>query len=196
MTAFEYPNDATPLNPEETTGLKQRHITTRSELDRWEQENIQDAIAWLEKRRKHEDIITEHFICQLHKKMFGKVWAWAGTFRRTNKNIGVEWTNIPIELRKILDDVNFWITHHTYPSDEIAYRFHHRLVWIHLFPNGNGRHSRLIADILLTEILGLTEFSWGSTNLGEASTVRKQYIKALQAADRDDYSLLRVFVRS
>jgi Fic-DOC domain mobile mystery protein B len=196
MKQFEYPYVATLLDPEETAGLKQRHVRTRSELDRWEHENIQDAIAWLEKRRRQEEGMTEQFICQLHEKMFGRVWTWAGTFRRTNKNIGVEWTKIPVELRKLLDDLNYWISHHTYAPEEIAYRFHHRLVWIHLFTNGNGRHSRLIADILLTEVLGLIAFSWGSANLGEAGAVRKQYIQALQAADRDDYSLLQIFVRS
>jgi len=196
MQVFEYPDGATPLEPEEMEGVKLRHITTRSELDRWEQANIQEAFEWLARRRKKISIISEVFLCQLHEKMFGKVWKWAGTFRHTNKNIGVEWPYVPVELKTLLDDVNFWIANKTYPPEEIAYRFHHKLVWIHLFPNGNGRHSRMIADILLTEVFDLKAFSWGSGNLVEAGVSRKQYITALKAADEHDYSLLQAFVTS
>ena len=194
MKDFEYPDGATPLDPDEIDGLKLKHITTRGELDRWEQENIQDALAWLDRRRK-SDILNEEFICQLHEKMFGKVWKWAGEFRRTNKNIGVEWTAISVELRQLLDDVKYWIEKEVYPKNEIAYRLHHKLVWIHLFPNGNGRHSRMTADVL-TEAFGLEAFTWGSGNLTDASVTRKQYINALKAADHQDYSLLKAFVSS
>jgi Fic-DOC domain mobile mystery protein B len=196
MKNIEYPLGATPLDPGEMDGLKLRHITTRGELDRWEQENIQEAIAWLPRRRKKENILNETFLCQLHEKMFGKVWKWAGTFRRSNKNIGVEWPHISVELRMLMDNVNYWIANHTFSPQEIAYRFHHRLVWIHLFPNGNGRHSRMITDILLTEVFNIKPFSWGSSSLVEAGIVRKQYIDALRAADRHDYTLLQIFVTS
>ncbi|HTI12843.1 MAG TPA: mobile mystery protein B [Puia sp.] len=196
MQIIEYPDGATPLEPEEMEGLKLRHITMRSELDRWEQANIQEAFEWVARRRKTISIISETFLCQLHEKMFGKVWKWAGTFRHTNKNIGVEWPYISVELKMLLDDVNFWIDNKTYPPEEITYRFHHKLVWIHLFPNGNGRHSRMIADILLTKVFDLKAFSWGSGNLVEAGVTRKQYITALKAADRHDYSLLQAFVIS
>ena len=195
MNSFEYPPGATPLNPDELDGLKLRHITTRAELDRWEQENIQDALAWLSRRRK-TDILDETFILQLHDKMFSKVWRWAGSFRRSDKNIGVVWSRVPVELRQLLNDTKAWIDYEAYPPDEIALRFHHRLVWIHLFPNGNGRHARLITDVLLTELLNEKPFSWGSDDLSHASTVRKHYISALKAADAYDYTLLRDFVRS
>jgi Fic-DOC domain mobile mystery protein B len=191
---FEYPEGATPLEPEEIEGLKLKHITTHGELDRWEQENIQDAWGWLARRKKKEPILSENFICQLHEKMFGKVWTWAGKFRRTNKNIGVEWPYVPVELKMLTDDVNYWIENKTYSLEEIAYRFHHRLVWIHLFPNGNGRHSRMITDILLTEVFNLKAFSWGGENLTEAGEIRSRYIQALRAADASDYSLLKSFL--
>lgn len=195
MMQFDYPAGATPLDPEEADGLKLRHITTRGELDRWEQENIQDAIAWLDRRRKL-DVLTEDFICLLHQKMFGKVWKWAGAFRRSNKNIGVDRFMVGVELRQLLDDVRYWIEHNSFSSDEIAYRFHHKLVWIHLFPNGNGRHSRLITDTLLTKILGEEPFTWGGESLSNATQTRKQYISALRAADHNDYTELSAFVRS
>lgn len=195
MIDFIYPPGATPLTPEEQEGLKLKHITTRSELDRWEQENIQDALAWL-KRRKKIDILSEDFVLELHKRMFGKVWLWAGRFRRTDKNIGVSWLRIAIELRHLVDDAKAWVEFKTYTADEIAYRFHHRLVWIHLFPNGNGRHSRLMADIILTELFGIEAFTWGKDDLLRANEMRKQYIKALKTADQLDYSLLSEFVRS
>jgi Fic-DOC domain mobile mystery protein B len=195
MKQLNYPPGATLLDPEEIDGLKLRHISTRAELDRWEQENIQEAIGWLQRRRK-SDILTEGFLCQLHEQMFGKVWKWAGDFRRTNKNIGVEWPYIPINLRQLIGDVRVWIDQSTYSQDEIAYRLHHKLVWIHLFPNGNGRHARLITDILLEEVLKKEAFTWGNGNLTDASKTRKQYIGALKAADGYDYSQLSVFVRS
>jgi Fic-DOC domain mobile mystery protein B len=195
ISDINYPPGATPLTPEELEGLKLKHITTRGELDRWEQDNIQDALAWLQKRRKGE-ILSEKFICQLHEKMFNRVWNWAGNFRRSDKNIGVQWPYIPVELRQLLNDTKVWIEYNTYSPDEIAYRFHHRLVWIHLFPNGNGRHSRLMTEILLMEALHQEPFTWGSHDLSQASDVRKNYISALKAADAYDYNLLKEFVRS
>ncbi|QMW01708.1 mobile mystery protein B [Spirosoma foliorum] len=195
MSTFDYPPGATPLNLEELDGLKLKHIRTRAELDRWEQENIQEALAWLSRRRK-ADILDEKFIFQLHDKMFNKVWQWAGSCRRSDKNIGVTWSRVPVELRQLLDDTKTWIEYSAYSPDEIALRFHHRLVWIHLFPNGNGRHARLITDVLLTELLNQEAFTWGSSDLSNSGTVRKQYITALKAADAYDYNLLQRFVRS
>lgn len=194
MKIINYPPGATPLSPEELDGIKLKHISTRSELDRWEHENIQDALLWLTKRRKGE-VLSEEFICRLHEKMFSKVWKWAGHFRRTEKNIGVPWVKIPVELRKLLDDTKTWIEFESYGPDEIAYRFHHRLVWIHLFPNGNGRHSRLMADIILTELLKQPPFSWGGEDLAHTSQIRAKYIQALREADDYNYSLLEEFVR-
>jgi Fic-DOC domain mobile mystery protein B len=195
MTQFEYLPGATPLDPEEIDGLKLRHITTRNELDRWEQENIQEAIGWLARKRK-TDILTEEFICILHTKMFGKVWKWAGSLRRTDKNIGVSYLQVRIELRQLLDNTKYWIEKGTLSPDEIAYRFHHKLVWIHLFPNGNGRHSRMMADLILEEIFGKKPFTWGKESLTSASTTRRHYIASLRSADNEDYSALADFVRS
>ncbi len=195
MITFEYPEGATPLDPNEIDGLKLRHITTRGELDRWEQENIQKALSWLESRRR-SDILNEGFICQLHEKMFGKVWKWAGQFRRSEKNIGVTWTKIPVELRTLLSDVKYWVENKIYSADEIAYRFHHKLVLIHLFPNGNGRHSRMMADILLSEILKEESFTWGQNSPYDAKQLRRHYIEALKQADTNNYTLLGKFVRT
>ena len=192
---FNYPEGATPLDPHEIDGLLLTHITTRSELDRWEQDNINEALAWLEQRNP-KDILNESFMKQLHKRMFGNVWKWAGDFRRTEKNLGVPWHQISVELKKLCDDVQYWIENKTFSEDEIAARFHHRLVFIHLFPNGNGRHARLIADILLENILAKPPFTWGSGNLAAAGLDRKKYIESLVAADREDYRLLMDFVRS
>jgi Fic-DOC domain mobile mystery protein B len=192
---FEYPPGATPLNPDEIKGLIPTHITTRSELDRWEQDNINEAISWVE-NHKPRDILKESFIKQLHKKMFCNVWKWAGTFRQSEKNIGVAWYNISIELKQLCDDVKYWIENKTFLEDEIAARFHHRLVSIHLFANGNGRHARLMADILLETIFHKRPFTWGSDDLIKASEDRKRYIESLVTADRGDYAALLEFVRS
>ncbi len=195
MTLFEYPIGATPLDPNEANGLKLSHITTQAELNRWEQENIGEALVWIGKRRR-TDILTMEFLKALHLRMYGKVWRWAGEFRTTEKNIGVNYKTILLRTAELLDTVRFWIDHKTFPPDEIAYRFHHQLVLIHVFPNGNGRHSRLMADLLLEETLGVKRFSWGSTDLIAQSDIRSRYIAALKKADSHDYTDLANFVRS
>jgi Fic-DOC domain mobile mystery protein B len=133
---------------------------------------------------------------QLHKKMFGNVWRWAGKFRQSDKNIGVPWFKISIDVKTLCDDVHYWIANKIFAEDEIAARFHHRLVAIHLFPNGNGRHARLIADILLEDILKKPPFTWGTVNLAKSGDDRKNYIESLIAADRGDYEPLLKFARA
>jgi len=195
MIHFEYPEGATPIDLDDAQGLLLPHIRTRNELDRWEEENIleaEDAVF----RRKQKNILTEKYACTLHKKMFGDVWHWAGKFRRSQKNIGIEWIGVPTALRQLFDEVNGWLEFDSFPPDEIAARFHHRLVAIHAFPNGNGRHARLMADILLVHMLGQERFSWGQHNLTNAGDCRRSYIDALRAADLHDYQPLLTFVRS
>ncbi len=192
---FDYPKGATPLDPNEIEGLLPTHITTRAELDRWELDNINEALAWVEKR-KPKDIFNEAFMKRLHQQMFGNVWRWAGTFRKTEKNIGVPFYKISIELRKLFDDAQYWIENETFPEDEIATRFHHRLVFIHLFPNGNGRHARLVADIILEHLFNKLPFTWGRANLAISGSDRERYIESLVAADRGDYEPLMDFARS
>src|SRR5579863_8726039 len=127
--------------------------------------------------------------------MLGEVWKWAGKFRTSERNLGIPFYEIPMALRQLLDDTQAWIGYETYPSDEIAVRFHHRLVQIHAFPNGNGRHARLMADLLVMSF-GRERFSWGSANLQSAGTVRQIYIAALRAADNYDIGPLLAFARS
>lgn len=195
MIELDYPEGATPINADEIEGLLLTHITTRAELDRWEQDNINEALTWIEER-KPKDVLNESFMKLLHSKMFCNVWKWAGTFRQSEKSIGVSWYRISIELRKLCDDIKYWIENKTFSEDEIAARFHHRLVSIHLFPNSNGRHARLIADVLLENILSRPPFTWGNANLVKSSDDRKRYIESLIAADGGEYKHLLEFVRS
>jgi Fic-DOC domain mobile mystery protein B len=190
---FDYASGATPLDPDELTSLVPGHITTQSELNEWEQLNIMQGEAWASRQRM--EILDEAFVCQLHRQMFAETWRWAGEFRKSDKNIGVDWLKIRVELRNLLEDTKYQIDHAAYAPDEIAGRFHHRLVAIHLFSNGNGRHARLLADLLLKR-LGRPRFTWGSRSLVDAGETRQRYIAALQAADGRDYSLLMAFVRS
>jgi Fic-DOC domain mobile mystery protein B len=192
---FEYPEGATPLDLDEAQGLLLPHISTRGELDRWEQENISEAEDSVFRRRQ-KDVLTEKYARALHKKMFGNVWRWAGSLRRSQKNIGIEWVQIPVALRQLFDEVDGWLGYEVYSPDEIAARFHHRLVAIHAFPNGNGRHARLMTDVLLMHLLGQERFSWGQENLTNAGDCRRHYIAALQAADQHNYDPLLAFVRS
>lgn len=190
------PAGATPLDPDEKHGLRPRHITTRGELDELEQDNIQQALRWLSSRRRF-DVLTEASLRRLHKQMFGDVWKWAGEFRRTEKNIGVDPREIPSELRKLLDDARYWATNGTYAPLDAAARFHHRLVQIHLFPNGNGRHARIAADLYLEEYFDHTPINWeGNANLAIDGSRRNAYLQALRAADRRDLEPLLKFVEA
>lgn len=184
---------STPLTEEEREGLKLSYVTTRGDLNAAEQQNILKAETLAFKR--NNKVLERDHLNDLHKRMFGDVWTWSGTYRATEKNIGIDPIRIQIDLQELLDDVGFWIEHQTYPPDEIAARFHHRLVYIHPYPNGNGRHARLAADILLKE-LGQPRFTWGRENLRDAGEARKRYIDALRAADGHDYGPLMEFVRS
>ncbi len=195
MPDFDYTEGATPIDPDESEGLLLTHITTRGELDRWEQDNIVEALIWLD-RTTPADILNEQFIRELHRRMFTNVWKWAGHFRRTDKNIGGPWHQISTDLKNLCDDVRSWIEQNEYPPDETAIRFHHRLVWIHPFSNGNGRHARLMTDLLLENILDCSRFTWGSEDLSRAGDARQRYIAALHAADKYDYEPLRRFVRT
>jgi Fic-DOC domain mobile mystery protein B len=190
---FREPDTATPLTPEERRELIPTHIAYRNDLNEAEQENIARAQDWALARRR--DLLSEKFIKDLHRHMLRDVWRWAGKFRTSARNLGIAYYEIPIALRQLLDDTKAWIEHKAYPPDEIAVRFHHRLVQIHAFPNGNGRHARLMADLLVLS-LGGKRFSWGSASLHKAGDVRQRYITALQAADHDDVGPLLAFARS
>jgi Fic-DOC domain mobile mystery protein B len=193
MQISDYPEGATPLDPDEILGLKLKHITTRGELDHLEQANIQSGTQWMLRSRR-TDVLTENYICDLHKKLFGEIWNWAGKFRRTGKNIGVEPLYIGVELKNLLDDMQYWINHHTYPHLEAAVRFHHRLVRIHPFPNGNGRHARIMADAILVKLYKEKPVDWAAGH--DAASMEKRrnvYIQALRAADQGDYAPLLAF---
>ena len=165
------------------------------ELDALEFENIARAAAWMQ-AVKADKILNTDFICLLHKKMFCDVWKWAGKYRKTEKNIGIRYIDVPVEVHKLCDDADGWIEFDVYPPDEFAARFHHRLVLIHLFSNGTGRHARLMADLILEKIFNKKPFSWGKINLARTGDVRTIYINALKKADDHDYEPLLKFVRS
>jgi len=190
-------NGRTPLEEEEKEGLLLKSISTRGELDEFEQLNIEKAVAWsLGRKFTRETILTEDFVKDLHRRMYSEVWKWAGEFRTTNKNIGADKHEIGIELKKLLDDVSFWIENTSFPADEIAIRFSHRIVSIHCFSNGNGRHSRLIADIIVSRVLDRSVFSWGSANLTSRGDARAAYLAAIHEADQGNITPLIAFARS
>ena len=195
MIEIKYPEGATPIDPDEAEGLLLTHIATQGELNRWEQDNIIEALAWIDKT-KPTNVLNEQFIKQLHKRMFSNVWKWAGKFRQSDKNIGMPWHQVPIYLKNMCEDVPVWIKTQKESSEEMAVRFHHRLVWIHPFPNGNGRHARLMADIFLENVLHGSPFTWGKRDLSNPSEHRAKYINALQEADKGSYTLLLEFAKS
>ncbi len=191
---FDCPHGATPLEPDELEGLRFKHVTTRVELDQLEQTNMLEGMQW-SKKQKNLDLLTQGFVCELHKRLFGKVWKWAGCFRQTEKNIGVDPLQIAIQLKQLLNDAEYWIKNNTYPAKELAARFHHKLVLIHPFVNGNGRHSRIMADAILTKLLHEPAIDWAGGYRLEAMNERRiQYIRALRKADGYDFDPLLEFV--
>ena len=194
---IKYIDGQTPLNEEEKDGLRILSITTREELDEFEQLNIEKAIQWtFGKKIKTEQLFSEKFIKELHKRMYGDVWKWAGTFRTSEKNLGIKKYLIAIELKQLLDDAIFWKENSVYNPEELAIRFKHRLVSIHCFANGNGRHSRLMADLIMEKLYSNNFFSWGSTNLVKATETRSNYIQAVRKADNNDIEPLILFAKS
>jgi Fic-DOC domain mobile mystery protein B len=191
---FHEDDDAnTPLDAEEMQQLIPSYITLRRELNEAEQVNIAYASKWLSSRRS--DPLDEAFLRELHRRMFGQVWRWAGQYRKTARNIGVDANRVRMDTAQALDDARFWVANATYAPDEIAVRFSHRLVAIHPFPNGNGRLSRMAGDLLAVQ-LGRPQFSWGSHSLTDANVTRAAYIAALRAADAHDLGPLILFARS
>ena len=192
-----YNDGQTPLDEDEKEGLLIQSIATRGELDEFEQQNIEDAIQWsLTRKFKSEQILSEYFIQELHKRMYKNVWRWAGAYRKTNKNIGVDKLEIPVALRSLIDDAYYWLEDNVYKPDEFTIRFKHRLVSIHCFPNGNGRHSRMVADIIVENIFQQPVFSWGSKSLSNENESREKYLIAIRKADKGDFDLLLKFARS
>jgi Fic-DOC domain mobile mystery protein B len=183
----------TPLEAEERHALIPTYITLRRELNEAEQVNIAGALRWLSSRKRK--VLDERFLRTLHKQMFGQVWRWAGTYRQTARNIGVDAWRIPMDVAGAIDDARYWVEHQTFTPDEIAVHFSHKLVAIHPFPNGNGRFSRLVGD-LLAETLGRPRFTWGSVNLVDPNVTRRTYVQALRAADGHDFDELIAFARS
>ena len=186
---------ATPLDADEAAGLLPAQVTTREQLDEWEAENILEGERWARSAARRRDPLDHAFLRELHRRMFGRTWRWAGTFRNTEKNIGIAPARIAEEVRKLVEDTRAQVAAKAMPLDEIAARFHHRLVWIHPFPNGNGRHARLLTDLML-EANGAPPFAWGATDLERAGEARDRYLAALRAADARDFAPLLAFVRS
>ncbi len=194
---LDFADGQTPLDEDEKEGLRIPQISTRGELDEFEQNNIEQAIQWsVTKSFKPEEVFTEAFVRELHKRMYGEVWSWAGEFRKTEKNIGVDTRQIGTSLKSLLDDAKIWIEKKVYVPDELTIRFKHRLVSIHCFPNGNGRHSRLMADIIIEKILKQPIFTWGEYEHEKKIDSRIKYLQGIKNADKGDFSSLILFARS
>lgn len=193
MGLDEFDFGQTPVDPEQISGLRIPMVSSLAQINSLEQANINEALRWLLTKRSISNLLTESFIRRLHKRMFGQVWKWAGDYRKTDTNIGVKWYLIPVELNALLSDVNYWIINKTYPPIEIAIRFKFRLVTIHCFPDGNGRHARLMADLLMQYQFNLSRFSWGHSLRGD---VRDEYLKAIVLASKGNIKPLIEFAIS
>jgi Fic-DOC domain mobile mystery protein B len=196
MTRFPEPEDGTPLSTGEQEGLIP-NLATRQELNEWERANILLGLEWAFNQRgwRRLDPLSETFVRELHRRMFDQTWRWAGTYRASEKNLGVPHFQVREAVAVLLGDARFWIEHQTYPPDEIAVRLHHRMVVIHPFANGNGRHARLLADVLARK-LGRPEFSWGAASTVRNEELRRRYIHALRMADKNEIGPLLEFARS
>jgi Fic-DOC domain mobile mystery protein B len=182
----------TPLDQDEAAGLIPSWIATRGDLNVAEEGNVAEGLAWGRKAVGRHDVLTQEFLRSLHQRMFGSVWKWAGLYRSTEKNIGVTPSAISSELKNLFDDVQAWHKFDTYGLDERAARVHHRMTWIHPFPNGNGRCARVFTDLYLAKN-GSDEFKWGASL--PQDTQRPRYLAAIRAADVHDYGPLLDFLR-
>jgi Fic-DOC domain mobile mystery protein B len=196
LTLFTTEDGNTPLSPEEQDDLIP-DLATKEDLNEWERQNILEAYGWaIDPRNLHRhDPFAESYVRKLHQRMFDQTWKWAGTYRTTEKNIGIPHYQIRELLAALLGDVRYWVEHQTFEPDELAVRFHHRLVLIHPFVNGNGRHARLIADVFLQR-QGRPVFTWGGADIVRAGNFRLKYIDALRVADKNDIRPLLAFARS
>lgn len=195
MNLFAEGEGNTPLSAEEQADLIP-NLATKEELNEWERENILEAYAWAlaANNLRRNDPLVEPYVRNLHRRMFDQTWRWAGVYRSSEKNIGVPHHEIRERLAGLLGDAHYWLEHGTYAADELAVRFHHRLVVIHPFANGNGRHARLMSDVLVQR-LGRPVFTWGAADLARAGDFRRHYVEALQAADGNDLEPLLAFAR-
>jgi Fic-DOC domain mobile mystery protein B len=196
MTIFTTGDGNTPLSPDEQSDLIP-NLATKEELNQFERANILVAYDWALASRnlRRQDPLTERYLRDLHRRMFDQTWKWAGLYRTTEKNIGIPHHQIRDALGALLGDARYWLEHHTFPADEMAVRFHHRLVSIHPFANGNGRHARLMADVLVRMQDGPV-FTWGGADIVAQGDFRRRYIDALQAADKNNIEPLLMFARS
>ena len=181
------PDGATPLDPDEAAELIPGHLRSRTDLNAWEQANILSAAEWILRARMR--VLEEKTVRELHRRMFDKTWQWAGKYRTSDKNIGVYWAAVAEEVRKLVDDGKYWIEKETFGLEEAALRLHHRMVQIHPFANGNGRHARLWADLILRQH-GREPLDWKAGELDQPGEARRNYIAALQSADVGDYEAL------
>ena len=194
---FEPADDATPLTGEEQAALIPS-LSTRAELNQLERLNINAARVWAMRASvlRRPDLLSDGFARELHRRMFNQVWQWAGRYRTTEKNLGWEVHRLAEGVRNIFDDAKAWFEHSTYPLPEAAVRLHHRLVLIHPWSNGNGRHSRLMADIVVAANGG-KELTWGAgQDLVVSGEVRRRYIEAVRQADRGNIRPLVEFAQS
>jgi len=192
----EYLPGQTPLDPDFQKDLIPQHVTLMGELNEYEFENISQATKkYLLGKKKKWNLEDPAVLKAIHRDMFDQVWKWTGKYRQSETNIGSPWRQIQIHVKEACDDLDYWLKNKTFSPHEIAVRFHHRLIWIHPFPNGNGRQGRLVADILVRR-LGIERLTWGGNSLSANREARSAYLSAMRKADKGDIGDLLVFAKS
>jgi Fic-DOC domain mobile mystery protein B len=195
VASGEAPDGQTPIDDDEAAGLR-LHIRTREALNHAEEANIVKALLWVERSRiVRQNLLTDVALKRIHREMFRGVWIWAGQYRVTDKNIGCPWPQIIEAVRQLCGNFAHRVSLGTEESDRLAVEFHHQLVSIHPFSNGNGRHARFCADRLI-ENLGGAPFAWGRVDLQVRGQARDRYLEALRAADGGDLEALMALARS
>jgi Fic-DOC domain mobile mystery protein B len=181
------PHGSTPLGLEERDGLIPTYIATRDDLNEAEQANIATAVLGFRRRRLTTDKVLDGlFVRSLHKAMYGEVWRWAGKYRTTERNIGVDPSVVAISVGNLVADAASWVAPDCtwLDRDQAVCLVHHRLVAIHPFPNGNGRHARAFADLLMRTLDG-EPLTWGARSLEDDGPNRQAYLDALRVADAE-----------
>ena len=191
------PIGATPGG--DTSGLLLEHLSTTTARNAAETEAISrayDKYVFRARRKKQgTEWLTDDFIRRVHADMLGTIWEWAGKYRQTKFNLGVDPHLIREQIKLFTEDFLYWNgTESTMSVIEIAARIQHRLTNIHPFTNGNGRHARLITDIFLhSRKLPIPQ--WPQIQLmAQGNEIGEQYITAMKKADNGDINDLIQFI--
>ena len=126
-----------------------------------------------------DDLLNDYFLRDLHTQLYGDIWMWAGRWRQYEVNIGVAPEHIAVELRSAMGNIGYrWERAADWTPRELGVAVHAEAVRVHPFTDGNGRTTRLLADLVFIAAQDPAElqYDWNIDKRG--------YIEHLREFDR------------